>query len=247
MKQTATLLCSALITATTFAQNWVVDVPVDMLLYTQPFYGGCTPGPDYTFTMPASPVSGVQYKVVITAMDPETGSLSISPGLDNGLLHDELVFDAAVERTVTFAAGTTSATLEFRAQGIPTEAGQPHPCGPSAFWMSNLMFCPEGLTPNFDAGCTVQSDATLITDITASGPTIGLPTALNGQHLSIGLPTHGTAQVFIIDASGRMVCSRVLSNGGAIDLSGLTDGAYMLRLVRSTGGVLTKRFLMSSR
>ncbi len=66
MIRTTTLLCATALTIAANAQSWTVGQPVDMLLYAQPFYGGCSPDPDYTFTLPASPVSGVEYKVIIT-------------------------------------------------------------------------------------------------------------------------------------------------------------------------------------
>ena len=245
MIRTSTLFTSACLSLTCSAQNWVVGEPVNMLLYTQTFYGGCNPNADYTYTFPSSPVSGVDYLVKITAMDPPDGVVEILPGLPDGGLGDELVFDASVQRTMTFGNGTTSAALEFRAQGTPTTAGESHPCGASAFWISNLMLCPEGLFPNVDDGCTVQGGATTITDTELPAPVIDLPSALNGQRLSIGLPALETANARIIDATGRIVLSRFLVQGGTFVLSSMPDGTYLLQLSRSTGKVITKRFLIS--
>ena len=61
MIRTATLLLLTSTALATHAQNWTVGLPVDMLLYTQPFFGGCTPGTDYTFNFPPSAVSGVDH------------------------------------------------------------------------------------------------------------------------------------------------------------------------------------------
>lgn len=243
MIRTTTLLFSTTITLATNAQNWTVGVPVDMLLYTQTFYGGCNPNADYTFTFPVSPVSGVQYLVKVTAMEPANGALDISPGILMGL-NDQLVFNAEVQRSLTFGNSTTSAVLEFRAQGTPTQAGQSHPCAASPFWISNLMFCPEGLIPNVDAGCTVQAGATATPCYALSEPTIQWPTALNGQHLLVSLPSFETATVNIVDASGRVALSRKMGESATFDLSRLPEGAYVLDVVRSTGHVITRRFLM---
>lgn len=245
MIRTTTLLFTAALTSIASAQDWTVGVPVDMLLYTQTFYGGCNPGADYTFTFPASPVSGVQYVVKITAIEPANGVVDIVPGLPGGTLNDQLVFNTAVQRTVTFGTGTTSAVLEFRAQGTPTQAGQSHPCVASQFWISNLMFCPEGLIPNVDEGCTVQAGATAISCYALAEPVIQWPAPLNGQHLVISLPYSETATVNIVDASGRVALSRKIGESATIDLSLLPEGTYVLDVVRSTGDAITKRFLIN--
>lgn len=227
------------------AQNWTVGEPVDMLLYSQPFYGNCNPSPDYTFTFPVSPVTGVDYKLLIVAMDPPDGVASISPGLENGGLGDGLIFNAAVQRTVTFGTGTSSAVFEFRAQGTPLVAGESHPCSASPFWISNLMFCPEGLIPNVNDGCTVQAGATAIPCYALTEPMIQWPAPLNGQHLAISLPSFETAAIRIVDVDGRLVSSTSMGQNGTIDLSGLPDGIYVMDLMRSTGSVITKRFLIA--
>lgn len=245
MTRTCTLLLSTAIALSTSAQNWTVGVPVDMLLYTQPFYGGCTPNVDYTFTFPASPVSGVDYKLVITAMEPENGTVSISPGLDNGGLNDGMLFDTEVQRSVTFASGTTSAVFEFRAQGIPTQEGQSHPCSASPFWISNLMFCPEGLIPNVNDGCTVQAGATAVHSHTMSEAAIQWPQASNGWRLGVSLPASERAQARILDASGRAVRDQSITSGSALDLSPFADGTYVLQLMRSSGALLTERFALT--
>jgi hypothetical protein len=245
MIRTTTLLFTAALTSVASAQDWTVGEPVNMLLYTQTFYGGCNPNADYTWTFPTSPVTGVDYLVKITAMDPPNGVVAIVPGLPDGGLGDELVFNTTVQRTVTFGNSTTSAVLEFRAQGTPTTAGQTHPCSASPFWISNLMLCPEGLIPNVNDGCTVQGGATSVSCYALSKPGLQWPTTPNGQRLLISLPSFETATVRIVDVSGRLMLSRKMGENAALDLSGFTEGAYVLDLVRSTGSVITKRFMIS--
>lgn len=244
MLRTATLLFTAALYSVASAQDWTVGLPVDMLLYTQTFYGGCNPNADYTFTFPVSPVSGVQYLVKVTAMEPVNGALDISPGILMGL-NDQLVFNAEVQRSLTFGNSTTSAVLEFRAQGIPTQEGQSHPCAASPFWISNLMFCPEGLIPNVDEGCTVQAGATAISCYALSEPVIQWPAPLNGQHLVISLPYSESGTVNIVDASGRLALSKKIGESATIDLSLMPEGTYVLDVVRSTGDVIAKRFLIN--
>ena len=243
MLRTATLLIASACTLSTTAQNWTVGEPVDLLLYTQTFYGGCNPNADYTFTFPVSPVSGVQYVVKVTAMDPENGAVDISPGMLLGL-NDELVFSAEVQRSVTCGMGTTSAVLEFRAQGTPTAAGQSHPCGASPFWISNLMFCPEGLIPNVNDGCTVQAGATSISCYALTEPMIQWPSPSSGQRLGVALPSSETATVNIADMHGRIVRSLSIAQNGTVDLSSLPEGVYVMDLLRSPGQVNTKRFII---
>lgn len=243
MIRTTTLLFTAALASVASAQDWTVGLPVDMLLYTQTFYGGCNPNADYTFTFPASPVSGVQYLVKVTAMEPANGALDISPGMLMGL-GDELVVNAEVQRAATFGNGTTSAVLEFRAQGTPTTAGQTHPCSASPFWISNLMFCPEGLIPNVNDGCTVQGGSTSISCYALTEPMIQWPSPLNGQRLGVALPSSETATVNIADMHGRIVRSLSIAQNGNVDLSSLPEGVYLMDLLRSPGQVITKRFII---
>ena len=228
----------------TKAQDWTVGEPVDLLLYSQTFYGNCNPSPDYTFTFPVSTVTGVDYKVLIVAMDPPDGVASISPGLENGGLDDGLVLDAAVQRTVTFGTGTSSAVFEFRAQGTPLVAGESHPCSASPFWISNLMLCPEGLIPNVNAGCTVQAGATAVNEVPAQ-PLFQWPSPMNGQQLSVALSDAGTVRLTVLDATGRSVMSQSTGSTGSMDLSILPEGVYVLDAVRSNGRVMTRRFLIA--
>lgn len=248
MRATSTLKKTALLlflvpSTIVDAQNWVVGDPVDMLIYSQTFYGGCTPNPDYLFTLAPSPVSGVAYKAIVTAIDPPTGSLSILPGLTNGVLGSGLVIDTAVERSVLLAPGTNTAVIEFRAMGIPTTAGEAHPCVPSAFWMSNLMFCPEGLIPVIDDNCSVQ----MSTGLASSGSTdawVRWPSAANGQQLSIQLPGSGQATVRVLDVSGRIIAQQVVAGHATINLDGVPAGSYVLAMPGPDGRTSGRRFAL---
>lgn len=226
----------------TQAQDWMVGSDVDMLIYSQPYWGGCTPGADYTFTLPVSPVTGVDYKVVVASLDPPEGSVSIIPGLDNGTVNSELIIDLETVRSVIFAAGTNGGTLEFRAEGVPTTAGQPHPCAASAFWMSNLMFCPEGLIPVINNTCTVQLP-TGLNSLEAPAPTITWPGASNGGHLCIRLA--GKSAVRILDMNGRTVLESAMEQRADYDLSALPQGLYLLNLTPATGKASSQRFVIA--
>lgn len=227
----------------TQAQDWMVGSDVDMLIYSQPYWGGCTPGADYTFTLPVSPVTGVDYKVVVASLDPPEGSVSIIPGLDNGTVNSELIIDLETVRSVIFAAGTNGGTLEFRAEGVPTTAGQPHPCAASAFWMSNLMFCPEGLIPVINNTCTVQLP-TGVAATAASVPTMDWPSAANGHRLTVGVT--GGALVQIMDLNGRVVLAQEMGPQASFDLGQLVEGMYLVRLTATSGQVEVRRFVITA-
>ncbi len=225
------------------AQNWIVGDPVDMLLYSHTSYGGCTPVPDQTFTLEPSPVTGVGYKAIITAIDPPTGSVSILPGLSNGVVGSGLAIDTAVERSILLAPGTTSAVIEFRAMGTPTTAGEAHPCTASPFWLSNLMLCPEGLIPVINNACTVQ----LGTGVDAGSgldPRIQWPTVTNGQELVMHLPSMAPGTVRVFDVNGRVVARRDITGQGTISLVGERDGIYVLSVSGPDGQTSVQRFAL---
>jgi hypothetical protein len=246
MSLSTTLKFSALSTAmlvgaSLHAQAWTVGEPVDMLIYGQTYYGGCNPSPDYSFQLPSSPVTGVDYKLVITSIDPPTGTLTVVPGMTDAGVGASMVIDAAVTRSVILATGTNSAVIEMRAIGTPTTAGQAHPCGTSAFWMSNLMFCPEGLTPVIDNGCTVQ----LATGVEAPATVdtrIQWPSAANGQQLVIDLPGQEYSTARVLDVNGRTVAERGIGTHATISLGHVPAGIYVLYLAKPDGQTSGQRF-----
>jgi hypothetical protein len=226
------------------AQNWTVGVPVDMLMHTQFFWGGCTPGTDYTFDHPPSPTAGVQYVMKITTMDPPTGSLTLFPDAITLGLGDEFVFSTSGEHAVVLAAGTTSAVAEFRAIGIPTHAGDPHVCTENPNWISNLGICPDALTPVVILGCTVQDGISSIAEALATAA-IQWPAQSNGQQLAITLQSAGIDALSIMDVQGRVVRSKRGAGSMVLELGDLMDGAYLLSLRETDGAYRTARFVIA--
>lgn len=241
MTRITTLLLLASTTLATHAQNWTVGLPVDMLLYTQPFFGGCTPGTDYTFNFPPSVVSGVDHVIRVVSVEPPGGTLDLVPGLTGATAGAIMVVDAAVMRNLTMAPGTVSALLEFRAVGIPSTEGQSHPCNASPFWISNLMICPEGLIPNVNDGCTVQAGITGLTEPLAE-PVLQWPSPANGQLLRV----RNGLQAEVVDLHGRVVAAHT---GGAgttsLALDHLAPGVHVLRSHAANGTTTAQRFLLS--
>lgn len=226
------------------AQNWTVGVPVDMLMHTQYFWGGCTPGTDYTFDHPPSPTAGVAYVMKITTMDPPTGSLTLFPDAITLALGDEFVFTTSGEHAVVLAAGTASAVAEFRAIGIPTQAGQAHVCGENPNWISNLGICPDGLTPVVILGCTVQEGLTSIGE-SLNNAGIQWPVPSNGHQLMLTPASADMEELLILDLQGRVVRSRRFSGMVAMELGDLVDGAYLLSLRNAEGASRTAHFVIA--
>jgi hypothetical protein len=245
-RYTLSIALSALLMAPAIhchAQNWTVGAPVDMLMHTQFFWGGCTPGTDYTFDHPPSPTAGVQYLMKITTMDPPTGSLTLFPDAITLALGDEFVFNTSGEHAVVLAAGTASAVAEFRAVGIPTQAGQSHVCGENPNWISNLGICPDALTPVVLLGCSVQDGLNSI-DEPLTAAAIQWPAQHNGHQLAMTLKSAGVLDLSIMDVQGRVVRSKRVSGSVVLDLGDLVDGAYLLSL-RGTDGTRTARFVIA--
>lgn len=241
MIRTATLLLLTTTALATRAQNWTVGLPVDMLLYTQPFFGGCTPGTDYTFNFPPSAVSGVDHIIRVVNVEPPGATLDLLPGLSGATAGANMVVDAAVMRNLTMAPGTVSALLEFRAVGIPSTEGQSHPCNASPFWISNLMICPEGLIPNVNDGCTVQAGITSIPELMAD-PVLQWPSPANGQLLRL----QNGLQAEVVDLHGRVVAAQARSTGASsLGLGHLAPGVHVLRLISADGTATAQRFLIN--
>jgi hypothetical protein len=221
------------------AQNWTVGVPVNMLITSYTFVGGCTPNADATFNFPASTALGVDHVAYITAVDPPGGSATIVPGIAGGAVGDSMVIDASVVRSLTVAAGTNTVTLEFRAVGTPTQAGDVHPCGGPSTWISNLMLCPEGLIASFNLTCTVQPGTIGIAEA-SSDPRFML--SQSGGRLS--LAGARIVRFAIHDLMGHVVATGTTELANGVDLSHLATGSYVLHAVLADGTTHNERFAL---
>ncbi len=226
------------------AQNWTVGVPVDMLMHSQFFIGGCTPGTDYTFDHPPSPTAGVDYLMVITTVDPPTGSLTLFPDAVTLGLGEVFVFNTSGEHAVVLEAGTNSVIAEFRAVGTPTNAGDAHVCAENPNWISNLGICPDALTPIVIEGCTVQDGISSIDEALATAD-IQWPVRSNGHQLMITLESSGIQDISIMDLQGRAIRSKRVSGTAVMELGDLVDGAYLLSLRGTDGASRAARFVIA--
>lgn len=204
------------------AQNWTVGVPVDLTYYSQPMFGGCSPQPDYTFLLPSSPVDGVNYLLKVVTMSDPAGELVVEPGGVLGL-GDVLVIEEGVQRSFTLTGGATTATLEWRVVGTPVTPGQMHPCAASDFWMSNMMFCPEGLIPVINNDCTVQV-GTAIGEAQEHGTPKTWITASDGLlHLQPG----SQGQLEVLDLTGKRLLDMPVHDTVIIPFTGFPAGIYL--------------------
>lgn len=232
------LLFASLAGASLSAQNWTVGVPVDLTYYSQPMYGGCSPTPDYTFTLAPSPVSGVDYLLKVVFMNDPSGELVVEPGGILGL-GDGLLIEEAVQRTFTLVGGATAATLEWRVIGTPTTPGQAHPCAASDFWISNMMFCPEGLIPVISNDCTVQVGMS-IGEVAGQGTSPAWIVATGGLlHLQPG----SQGELEVLDLTGKRLMHEPVHGAAVIPFTGFPAGIYLAVLTEGQGRRVS-RFLL---
>lgn len=234
----ALVFASAALNAT--AQDWTVGWPVDFQLTQMTVNGGgCYPNADATLNFPTSTVSGIVHVAIVTAVQP-AGVNTIAPGSSGPLnVGDTVYFDTPGVRSCHFPQGNGTVSLDFRAIGIPTQEGQPHPCAFNQIWLSNLMLCPEGLSKGLSSGCTVQPSSLGLSGVVAGSNSVDLPNATNGWVLNVSGAAYG-AEVF--DAVGN----RMAAMGSGSLAFTWPDGLYFVR-IRSAAGVRTERVLVSRR
>lgn len=234
MKKFFILLClsSSLLSAVK-AQTWTVGIPVDTTLSAQ-FIGygaltGCFPSASavYNFNIPS--VSGIQFSLVVNSVD--ANSCYIMPGNDTLQTGDTIWLNSGVNQLSVFyfaPSNTLPLQMSFRATGTPTTMGQPWPCNlPSPFmYMSNLMFCPEGLNGNISTNCTVLpgSNPTGINREHAEQWVLQYPVAANGNRLQLGR----TSNLTVYDLQGRKILH--VPQAREVELAHLPSGLYLVRL-----------------
>lgn len=175
---------------------------------------------DYTVTLTAgsAPLS-TQYVVEVHA-NPMVAALSHSdPNANNGTVEFNANSPTAIQWSWAFGDGATS-----------TEESPTHTYMAVDDYMVVLVVWD-------DAGCMVTLTDVIhygtigIEEVTANGITV-MPNPSNG-HFTIRMDgISGTAKAWIMDAIGRTAPGTwMLHNGdNAIDISGLADGAYVLRV-----------------
>lgn len=239
MKRTVPVLFAALVSASAIAQTWTVGVPAAYKWSQATYYGqSCSPGADQNIYFTAPNVSGVQYVAIVDAVSPAATNL-VSPGGTAPLnVGDTVPLVSGAPNSVFFPSGSGNMTLSFWAIGTPTTAGQSYPCSFSDFWISNMMFCPEGLSLTVPASCTVQQGTAGVSAVAASGPSISFPSAANGWTISISASSYTSAKV--LDITGRTIARKFPAN-----LSGFPDGIYLVQATRPDGTASTHRFVLS--
>lgn len=238
MKRTLPLFSAILLTGSIMAQTWTVGVPAAFKWSQASYYSsGCYPGPDHNIYFEAPGVSGIQYVAIVDAVSPAATNQIAPYGTTPLNVGDTVVMVPGAPNSVYFPSGSGSMTLSYWAIGTPTTAGQSYPCTFSDLWMSNMMFCPEGISTMVQGTCTVQAGTTGIASVVADGPAITFPSAANGWTLSVSNSAFTSAQV--LDATGKTIARRLPAN-----LAGFPDGIYLIRGTRADGTASTHRFVV---
>lgn len=229
------------------AQTWTVGTPVDTTLSAQ-FIGygaltGCFPSASavYNFSVPA--VSGIQFSLVVNSVD--ANSCYIMPGNDTLQTGDTIWLSSGPNQLSVFyfaATNTVLLQMSFRATGTPTTMGQFWPCNmPSPFmYMSNLMFCPEGLNGNITTNCTVLpgSNPTGMHQDDAEHWVLQYPNAANGNRVQLSRP----ASLSVLDLQGRRILH--VPQAREVELGHLPAGLYLIHLQSGKTSICTKAQVM---
>ncbi len=160
---TLLILVSLFFSEKSSAQNWTVGTPVYMVVTSNLFFGtGCFPTADQSFIINGSTVTGVDYylKVDSSPLD----SVYLMPGMDTLVTGDSILLGVGGNNfSLYFFNGGGLLNMSIIAVGTPTTAGKSHPCAPNNLWMSNLLFCPEGLSAIVNNNCQVQAGSFSVT------------------------------------------------------------------------------------
>jgi hypothetical protein len=217
------------------AQMWTVYVPVDTLL-TQlgRNVGGCFPSADFTFTFPGSPVTGVDYLLIVKQTP--TGTVNMTPIGGTIAINDTLVLVPGTQTYNVYCnSGTGLVSFDFVAKGTPLVANQAYPCSVSQLWLSNLMICPDGLSNNPPNNCLTQI-ATGLNEPAADDYNIIFPGDHNNGHLEV---TGDFTHVMVTDINGRTFRPELKSGHALFNLSGVPAGMYTV--IISNGSRKTTR------
>lgn len=221
------------------AQTWTVGVPAAFKWSQATYFGSsCSPDPDQNILFSGPSISGVQYVAIVDAVTP-AGTNQIAPG-GNGPLNvgDTVILSAGAPNSVYFPSGSGSMTLSFWLIGTPTTAGQSYPCAYNDLWMSNLMFCPEGLSMALNAGCTVLPGTAGVASVAPQAPEISFPSISNGWTLALA---HGSFESAVVkDVTGRTMTARFPAN-----MNSFPEGIYLFQGKRADGTVTTRRFILA--
>lgn len=241
LKAIVALVAISLFSITSFSQSWTVGQPVNMLLTSLTHSGGgCYPTDDFVFHIQGSQVTGVDYYAYVMSVPPNT--VYVMPGNDTLAVGDSLLISPGPNSVmVYFYGGSGSVTFDFRAIGIPTTAGQPHPCSTSSLWLSNLLICHEGLTASINNNCTVLP-MTVMIENGFSGAEIIFPNERN-NYLLKAERSHPVQRISIYGISGNEI---LRSNSlPEINCASLSNGIYFVTVLTADNKLLTRKFVMN--
>jgi hypothetical protein len=208
-----------------FAQNWTVGIPVNSTIASfTAVAGSCAQGTaDVNVTIPASLVTGVDYYLHLVLLS-GSGGMDVMPNNVTMVDGDSIQINSqSLNLFLNTSAGGGFASLQIKAHGIPTTAGQAHPCSTFTNFVSNFQICPEGLTHGVTNTCTVDA-ATGLSDMTQASSQVFL--SQNGWTYTSGEQSE-VIQLFGID--GRLLFTSMVKAGERINLPIQESGIYLLR------------------
>lgn len=236
MKKILLLLIIVIKVSSVDAQQWVVGQPVNQLILPSAFgysaLQGCYPSASAGWSLNVPTVPGIQFALVVKSADPN--SMYILPGNDTLNVGDTVKINSGNFMMSLYyfspLAPTQPLMFDFVATGIPTQAGASYPCNLSMLlFLSNLLICPEGISGNIPASCTVQLNSSLEENEEIPG-TINWPSELNNYMISIADLKPNT-HISLYTIQGNLVQELVTSNTEAqINLADKASGIYILKM-----------------
>jgi hypothetical protein len=234
---TCTLFLIVSSISNTKAQNWVVGVPVNAvvvpnLIDENASVLGCFPNPSKNISFTTPIVSGISYYLKVTSVDANKCFFSGPTGNDTLAIGDSIPVNSGMNTKSISYYGTTlinPVQLDLRAVGTPTTSGQPHCCNiTTTVGISNLLFCPEGITLFLPTNCTVTGGTVSILDLKDKTYQFIQPAANNNFTASIINPDINS-MIMLISSTGKIIRSVKAKNGiNLMPCNDVSNGIYMI-------------------
>ena len=221
------------------ASQWYVGVPVNDSILTGSYNGNnnCYPQLEGSLMYPLSNVTGVKYVLIIRTISVSNSIYTAQNGILN--IGDSLFFTTTNPVYDFYYPLGGSFTYVIRAVGTPQVAGQNYPCGPY-FEVCTLPLCQYACIYSFSSQCTVQ----LAGSITEARNELLFSIYPNPSEEKTNVKLFTNGELCIFNALGEEIKKQELSKGdNAIDLSGLSKGIYLVKVVDEKGNLATKNII----
>lgn len=183
---------------------------------------GCAPDPDASLVLPVSQATGVSYYLHLVLLNGSAG-IDIQPYNLTMIEGDSLLLTSAnAQIFVNAGGGGGDATLSVKANGTPTNIGDPHPCGLNTNFTSDGNSCPEQFTHNVTNACVVS----LTTVLNEAG--IEKSALLQSGDGMIYRSASKNDFIQVFSSEGRLVLSASVKQGESFVLPKFEAGIYFL-------------------